>query len=820
MTIIGSASGVTGTPSLPFTLIVQPAPFLVTLSQATQSVSPGVVATYTISATGQPGFTGPISLGFRNPQSSFVEAGFQCAVGQSLTAATAGISDSVSPGGQATAQVSVTVDFNGGLQHNVVCDFLISASGGGSVQLLNAEFVVTPFPEFTVSAPAPQTVMPPASGSVAVNYTVSVTPTAGFTGPVSFTTGALPPGVTVDAIPQLTTFPNAVGVTAHVPAGLAARQYQFTIIATGPSGAPHNVSAILNVTQGTDFSLSVMRVQTIQQGQSAAYTIALNPIGGFTGGVSLNVGAITGGVSAGLSSTTLSAGAPVTLTLSAASNATLGAYSILVNAANGSVGHAGIAPLIVTLGATTGPISLGTIGLQANGPATTVPLPAMPANETVVGCVAPAGVTTSIGTLPGSATQMLSIAASSQASASGTLTCTTSAGRSITALERLGFGTLFLEATRITGSTFDINLRTVGFEEADTVILYQPDGTEQDGEGSEDGEEVDDDFQVEVAPAQCLIFYGYVWGVGNDEGTSAAIGAILVCNGAPAPSVTISCPLGIAQGGADACSVAVSSGNTTAITLTIATSTGSGSATFADGTASMTITSSQTVMINGAATSSTAGNITLAAAIDQQTLASQTFSVVSVSITLNANPPSDDDTAVAQYMKQVTSQGPFGPVIYQSLTANYCAIGVELVGIVSPSNYTGVITLRRNTDTASQYNGSNLTTIQPKLGPDNSSLLVEVTNPQPHGHVYDLDASGVGGGSINGVPVVERVRYNFTEFALLGDQTSKQRVGSSFSYYARVSCTVDANGNQVFSNTVAGDNQAGPGTTSLSWNLQ
>jgi hypothetical protein len=289
------------------------------------------------------------------------------------------------------------------------------------------------------------------------------------------------------------------------------------------------------------------------------------------------------------------------------------------------------------------------------------------------------------------------------------------------------------------------------------------------------------------------------------------------------PSVSISCPLGIAEGGSDQCSVTVApSGNNTAIQLVLATSAGTtGSATFADGTTSMTITNSQAVTIDGVAASSTANNIQLLALVGVLPVATQAFSVVSVTISMSASPPSGDDTAVTYYMTGVVSMGPFGQVIYKDTGGTKCSVGVELMGKVMPTNYGGSVFLQRSFVSGSGYNGTAGQTYNgySPTGSDNSPNNYLDPNPQPNGHVYDIDGPGINGFSVFGVPQINRVRLNFSEFAMLGDPSLGKYVGAAFPWYAAVSCTVSG-GSQAFSDTVTGDNQAGAGTTVLSWNLQ
>jgi hypothetical protein len=90
------------------------------------------------------------------------------------------------------------------------------------------------------------------------------------------------------------------------------------------------------------------------------------------------MGAITGGVTGSLSTTVISAGSPATLTLTAASNASLGTYPILVNgiATTGTITHSVLAVLGVAIstspgGTSTagGTVTIGTVAVPPGAPA-------------------------------------------------------------------------------------------------------------------------------------------------------------------------------------------------------------------------------------------------------------------------------------------------------------------------------------------------------------------------------------------------------------------------------------------------------------------
>jgi hypothetical protein len=191
------------------------------------------------------------------------------------------------------------------------------------------------------------------------------------------------------------------------------------------------------------------------------------------------------------------------------------------------------------------------------------------------------------------------------------------------------------------------------------------------------------------------------------------------------------------------------------------------------------------------------------------------------------------------------------PLFTEPGTAAKCGVAVELVGTVSPSNYGGPITLRRQFAASTppgelyyqvpaiQYLPSTFTGAQGPEADDTSPANFLDTTPQGCNgsnclnHVYDIDAPGIGIGSTANIGPQPPYRYraNFVEYAVLGNLASGASVptplpvvSTYFPWWAAVSCTVDpTTGNPILSIdpvNVPGDNKAGMGTTKITWNLQ
>ena len=250
-----------------------PAPdFSLNASPASQTVTAGGGATYSVSVAPSGGFAGSVALS---------ASGLPAGVTASFSPASATTSSTMTiatTAAVAAASYTITITgTSGSLTHSTTATLVVQA--------------VSPTGDFSLSAtPASQTVT--AGGGT--TYSVSVASSGGFAGSVALSASGLPAGVTAGFSPASTTTTSTLTITTS--AVVAAASYPFTI--TGKSGSlTHSTTATLVVqpaSQTGDFSLSASPAsQKAPAGfKSISYTITVVRGSGFTGSVTLSVGAL------------------------------------------------------------------------------------------------------------------------------------------------------------------------------------------------------------------------------------------------------------------------------------------------------------------------------------------------------------------------------------------------------------------------------------------------------------------------------------------------------------------------------------------------
>jgi hypothetical protein len=285
------------------------------------------------------------------------------------------------------------------------------------------------------------------------------------------------------------------------------------------------------------------------------------------------------------------------------------------------------------------------------------------------------------------------------------------------------------------------------------------------------------------------------------------------------PKATIGPLVAVPKNGTTAVHVDVNKPNTS-VDLVLSTTTGTGSALFnSNNSTTLTITQGTDVVIKGITESSTADNIRLTAKVGNSTQGKKDFSVVWVSIsiltTFEDSIPTDNSARDAYASNMGSAR--LGTFFSIGFAAELWRNGVQITGTVMPSNFTGSIMLQREVVYYQKYDDETLIE-QDGPFPDNSEAPMRDDNPQSGnsgGKVYDLDAPGTGNGPSQPLGRILRIRTNYRQWAVFGTM----KVSDDFLWFSRLSVIKMSSGDQLYDD-VSGDNKAGSGTTSLSWNLQ
>jgi hypothetical protein len=208
----------------------------------------------------------------------------------------------------------------------------------------------TPTPDFSLSAsPALQSVV---QGNP-TSYTVTVTPSGGFTGTVSLSASGLPTGAAA------TFSPSSIGggsgsSTMNVTTSSTTPPGSYTVTITGTSTTTHTTAVTLVVTAASspNFSISASpSSQSLAQGNSTSYTVTVTPSGGLTSSVTLGASGLPTGASATFSPTSISGGSgSSTMSVTTSASTPAGTYTVTITGTSSSpsLSHTTTVTLVVT----------------------------------------------------------------------------------------------------------------------------------------------------------------------------------------------------------------------------------------------------------------------------------------------------------------------------------------------------------------------------------------------------------------------------------------------------------------------------------------
>ena len=272
-----------------------------------------------------------------------------------------------------------------------------------------------------------------AQGSSATD-TITVTDVSPFAGSVTLAASGLPSGVTAVFGTNPTTGSSVLTLTASSTATAGAA----TVAITGTSGtltATANIA--LTVTTAGSFTLKPSAsTLAITRGSSAADTITVTDVGGFTGSVTLAASGLPTGVTA-VFGTNPTTGTSV-LTLTASTTATTGAATVTITGTSGSVTATTTITLTVNPTASfalkpSASTLAVTRGSSATDSITVTDVGGFTGSVTLAASGLPSGVTAAFGTNPTTGISVLTLTASSTATTGAATVTITGTSGSVTA---------------------------------------------------------------------------------------------------------------------------------------------------------------------------------------------------------------------------------------------------------------------------------------------------------------------------------------------------------------------------------------------------
>jgi hypothetical protein len=305
---------------LTFAVTVVP-DFTLSASPASQTVTQGASTTYTVTVNPTGGFTGSVGFSVSGLPSG-AAGSFNPTTGNSSTLTVT--TSSTTPAGTYPLTITGT---SGLLSRTAIVSLVVNAA---------------PTPDFTLSAsPASRTVIQGAS----TTYTVTITPTGGFSGSVALTVSGLPAGAsgTFSTVGNQSTLTVNTSSTTTPPGS-------SPLTITGTSGTlSHSAVVTLVVKPPPNFTISATpSSRTVVRRAGTSYTVTITPSDGFTGTVSFIVTGQPAGTTYSFNPSSVTTSGSSTLTVNTTSSTPTGTFALTITGTSGTLTHTATVTLVVT----------------------------------------------------------------------------------------------------------------------------------------------------------------------------------------------------------------------------------------------------------------------------------------------------------------------------------------------------------------------------------------------------------------------------------------------------------------------------------------
>ena len=376
--------------------------FSLAVSPSSVTITQGGAGNATVTVSPLNGFSGSVTF-----STSALPSGVTAVFSPNPTSTGSSVVTFTATGSATTGSLNVTVTGkSGALSHTTTVSLTVNAA--------------PPPPNYTLSASPASVAVTQGSNA---HTTITITPSNGFNGGVTFSTSALPSGVTAAFSPNPATSTATLTFTATGTATTGSVNVTVTGTAAGNLSHATMVSLTVNAAAQANFSLSASPGSVaVTQGTNANATITVTPSNGFNGSVTLSNSALPSGVTAAFSPNPTSSGSSI-LTFTASSSATTGQVNVTVTGTSGVLMHTTTVTLTVNPAAGGGNYTLSaspssvTVVQGHNGASTITITPSNGFNGSVMFSASnlPGGVSASFSPNPSTNSTTLTLTVSSSA---------------------------------------------------------------------------------------------------------------------------------------------------------------------------------------------------------------------------------------------------------------------------------------------------------------------------------------------------------------------------------------------------------------------